>query len=109
MVLLESKTKKIGYLSPNFSAMWVDNNYYWPDNFNNKSWLAVIFACNHCPYAIATWPIIIHLQNKYPEIGFICINSNNADYIQEDSFEFMQILSKSKKLQFPIYMMNLKK
>jgi len=101
MVLLHSKTKQSRRQAPDFSLLWVDGKQHGLDAFSDKKWCAVIFTCNHCPYAIASWPLIIQLQKKYPDIGFICINSNDPAYVSEDSYENMQVLSDNMEFAFP--------
>lgn len=65
--------------------------------------LAVVFTCNHCPYAQAYEDRLIALANHFDEEGvqFVLINSNDADEYPEDSFEAMKIRYKEKRFPFP--------
>lgn len=65
--------------------------------------IAVIFTCNHCPYAIAYEDRIIALANRFDEEGvqFILINSNDSSDYPEDSFENMQLRYQEKAFPFP--------
>ena len=53
--------------------------------------IAVVFTCNHCPYAIAYEKRLKDLMEKFEETQFILINSNDADSYPEDSFERMKV------------------
>lgn len=65
--------------------------------------LAVVFTCNHCPYAQAYEDRLIALANHFDEEGvqFVLINSNDADEYPDDSFEAMKIRYKEKGFPFP--------
>lgn len=101
MALLHSHTKEKQWIAPDFSLIWVDGKQYSLENFMDKKWLAVIFTCNHCPYAIASWPVIMKLVVTYPDIWFVCISSNDADHVPVDSYEHMQMLSEDMNFWFP--------
>lgn len=104
MVLLYSKTQKAWRQAPDFSLLWVDGNRYSLSSFQNKQWLAIIFTCNHCPYAKASRPVIQALCVQYPEIGYICINSNDPNAYPEDDYKHMQSLSINIWLECPYVM-----
>lgn len=101
MVLLHSQTKPTSRTAPDFDLLWVDGKHYTLADFANHTWLAVIFTCNHCPYAVASRPIIIDLSDHYPDIAIVCISSNDAAYVPEDSYEKMQALSEVMDFWFP--------
>ncbi len=101
MSLLHSKTKEQKRLAPDFSLLGTDGKNYSLADFSDKKWLAVIFTCNHCPYAVASRPTIIQLAEEYPDIWFVCISSNDVNYVPEDGYEYMQQLSKEKNFSFP--------
>ncbi len=65
--------------------------------------LAVIFTCNHCPYAQAYEDRLIALANHFDEEGvqFVLINSNDATNYPEDSFEQMTVRHDEKNFPFP--------
>jgi peroxiredoxin len=53
---------------------------------------AVIFTCNHCPYALAWHDRIVDAAREYADRGvrFLAINSNDAERYPADSYEAMQ-------------------
>lgn len=69
----------------------------------DKSALLVVVTCNHCPYAQAYWPRLIHLAKQYEEdnLGVLAINGNSIDIQPADSFEEMQRLVKQYNVSFP--------
>lgn len=104
MVLINdnSTTLKIGDAMPHFSLPATDGM-----TVDSKSIvdpvLAVIFTCNHCPYAQAYEDRLIALANHFDEEGaqFILISSNDATNYPEDSFEEMKRRHKEKAFPFP--------
>jgi len=92
---------KVGTIPPDFSLKSVDEKQYSLADFDEKKGLLVLFTCNHCPYAIASWPIILELSERYSNIQFIAINPNDAETYSEDSFENMKVLAKEFGLRFP--------
>ncbi len=101
MALEYSQTRTSWREAPHFSLPWVDGGLHSPSDFSEKKWLAVIFTCNHCPFAVASWPIIVQLQQTYQDIWFIAISSNDVAYVPEDSFEHMWSLAQQLWLNFP--------
>jgi thiol-disulfide isomerase/thioredoxin len=65
--------------------------------------LAVIFTCNHCPYAQAYEDRLVALANHFDEEGvqFVLINSNDATDYPDDSFEAMVKKHNEKQYPFP--------
>ncbi len=65
--------------------------------------IAVVFTCNHCPYAQAYEDRLIALGNHFDEEGvqFILINSNDAEKYPDDSFDAMKAHYKEKAFPFP--------
>jgi len=50
----------------------------------------ICFTCNHCPYALAAWPVLIDLADEYRgRVAFVAINSNNNPDYPDDRFEEM--------------------
>ncbi len=101
MALLHSKTKAQNRQAPDFDLLWVYGKRYSLEYFREKKWLAVIFTCNHCPYAVASRPEIVSLASKYQDIWFICINSNDTKAYPQDSYENMKHLSDELRFSFP--------
>ena len=62
--------------------------------------LLLVFMCNHCPYAKASWPLLIELHKNYgKQVMFVAVNSNDAATYPEDSFKEMQ--EKKKEWEIP--------
>ena len=101
MALLHSHTKETGRTAPDFTLPCVDGHQYSLSHYQEKKWIAVIFTCNHCPYAIASWDTILDLVQTYPDIWFFCISSNNAALVPADGFDQMKSLSDSSHFPFP--------
>jgi len=57
----------------------------------SDSGAVVLFECNHCPYVIGSIDRINRMASKAAELGmgFVGINSNDADNYPDDSFENM--------------------
>ena len=53
--------------------------------------LAVVFTCNHCPYAQAYEERLKNLMEEFEQTQFVLINSNDAVNFPEDSFERMKV------------------
>jgi len=101
MVLTESDYKlKKGDQAPDFSLKATDNKTYSRDNFEGKPTL-IVFMCNHCPYVIAKLDELNRISQDFKEkINVIGINSNDPEYEPEDSFENMQKMVSSGKVNF---------
>ncbi len=51
---------------------------------------AVVFTCNHCPYALAWHDRLLQVAGDYcGKAGFYLVNPNNAETHPRDSFEAM--------------------
>ena len=63
--------------------------------------LAVIFTCNHCPYAQAYEDRLVALGQEFDQEGvqIVLISSNDAEHYPEDSFEAMKV--KHDELGYP--------
>lgn len=102
MSVLKSKAYNPDFTAKNFSLKSTSGKLYTLDDFSDFEAMLVIFTCNHCPYAKASWPILMDLHKKYGEkIAFVAINPNDDNEYPEDSFESMKEFSKAKELSFP--------
>jgi len=90
MVLVESKTKEVNWQAPDFDLLWTDEQRYTLKDFVFNQWLCIVFTCNHCPYAKASWAPLIELTYMFPSIAFVAINSNDAASYPDDNFAQMQ-------------------
>jgi peroxiredoxin len=51
---------------------------------------AVVFTCNHCPYALAWQDRLTQAARDYPGVRFLAINPNDSARYPGDSLEAMQ-------------------
>lgn len=99
MALLNSYVLPMGWEAPSFTLLNTEEKKVSPSDFTDKKGLLVVFTCNHCPYAKASWPLLVELAEKYGrDIAFAAINPNDGSSHPEDSFEQM----KEKKIEWNI-------
>jgi len=62
----------------------------------------IVFTCNHCPFSKAYESRIMALDRKYASQGYpvLAINPNDPTAYEEDTFENMQAVAKSKDYTF---------
>jgi len=103
MTLLKSDQEKLqkGDNMPSFSLLNVDGETVSSEDFSDKAVL-VIFMCNHCPYVKPKMEYISKLQD-YKGVAVICINSNDAEYVEEDDYEHMQQVAEKQGLMYYLY------
>lgn len=102
MTLVQSEPLPIGWVAKDFTLKGSEEKEYSLIDFADKKGLLIVFTCNHCPYAMASWPLIIDLYQQFgQDIGFAAINSNDAINYPEDSFEQMKIKKVEWKIPFP--------
>ena len=65
--------------------------------------LVVAFICNHCPYVKAVIKRIVRDAADLREhgVGFVAINSNDAETYPEDSFPEMKLFATRNGFAFP--------
>jgi peroxiredoxin len=87
-----------------FTLPATDGNSYHASEIVQKSKaLAVVFTCNHCPYAQAWEDRINQIARDYAGKGIrvLAINANDASKYPGDSFEQMTRRAKEKQFVFP--------
>ncbi len=87
-----------------FELPGVDEQYHaLRDYAEDKEAVAVIFTCNHCPYARAWEDRIVQIQADYANKGVqvIAISSNDPQKYPEDSFPKMKERAQDKGFNFP--------
>lgn len=91
-MLLYSTQLPIGWPSPDFELSDTNGNLYKLSEKTLKYGILVVFTCNHCPYAKASWPCLSDLYQKYGKRGFefVAINPNDDKAFPEDSLEVMK-------------------
>ena len=97
------QTLKVGSKAPAFDLPGVDGRKHGLDEYRDRNAVAVIFSCNHCPYAQAYEDRMVELQRDYAAKGvqLIAINSNETKNFPEDDFPHMVKRAKDKKFNFP--------
>ncbi|MCX8280166.1 thioredoxin family protein [Phyllobacterium sp. 0TCS1.6C] len=65
--------------------------------------LVVAFICNHCPYVKAIIQRIVRDAEELAPIGigFVAVNSNDAEAYPDDSYENMRRFAEDNRLPFP--------
>jgi len=94
---------KIGDRAIDFSLPGTDGRIYTLSSFVIAKAIAIIFTCNHCPYAQSYQDRIIAIQKEYEQKGLriVAINPNDAENYPEDSFDAMVERAKERKYNFP--------
>ncbi len=106
------KTIEIGATAPAFKLQGVDDKEYSLDTFKDYKYLMVIFTCNHCPDARATWGRLNTFAAEYEKKGVkvVAISSNSPAALMlwengysefGDSFPEMKKVSTRRKFVFP--------
>ena len=75
----------IGDQAPGFSLPDTEGQEHGPDGVT-----AVIFTCNHCPYALGWHDRLLQVARDYDDVTFLAINPNDAQRYPADSLEAMQ-------------------
>ncbi len=102
MALVYSQKLPIGWQALDFSLKDVANEKYSLKKWQYKPGLLIVFTCNHCPYARASWPILVHLYEKYKQnIGFVAINPNDDSVYEQDSVDGMKATIEEYQILFP--------
>jgi peroxiredoxin len=77
----------IGEIAPDFTLPDTDGaEHSLPDG----QVTAIVFTCNHCPYALAWHDRILQVARDYEDVRFLAINPNDAERYPRDSFEAMR-------------------
>lgn len=80
-----------GATAPDFTLPATDGRTYSLGDFADKTALAIVFSCNHCPYVQAYEDRMMALEREFGPAGFalVAINANETQNYPEDSFEHM--------------------
>ena len=86
-----------------FELPGVDDRHHALEDYADKVAVAVVFTCNHCPYARAWEDRLIEIQADYAARGvqLVAISANDAKKYPEDSFPRMKERSEEKGFNFP--------
>ncbi len=98
-----SQGYKVGDMASDFKLKNTDGKYVSLSDYPGAKGFAVIFTCNHCPYAKAYQDRILLLDMKYKALDFpvIAISSSDPSIVPDDSYEQMVIRAKEKAYTFP--------
>lgn len=100
----ESYQLAIGDPAPRFAALpGADGRSYSLDSFKDKRLLTIVWYCNHCPYAQAYRERLNDVTRDYSPkgVGFLAINSNDAQEYPEDDLAHMVEHARQHHLVFP--------
>jgi peroxiredoxin len=86
-----------------FELPGVDDRRHALVDYADKEAVAVVFTCNHCPYARAWEDRLIDIQADYADHGvqLVAISANDAKKYPADSFPRMKERSEIKGFNFP--------
>jgi peroxiredoxin len=95
--------REIGWKGVDAILPGTDGNEHQLSDHVGPGGLVVVFMCNHCPYVKAVLPRMTRDARELAlhGIGFVGINSNDADAYPDDSFENMQAFSREHRIPFP--------
>jgi peroxiredoxin len=81
----------------------VDGNEHQLSAHCGPGGLVIVFICNHCPYVKGQIARMVRDAAELDAhgVGFVAINSNDADAYPEDSFEKMQLFAREHRIRFP--------
>ncbi len=94
---------QVGDQAIDFSLTGVDGKAHALADYSDKSAVAVVFTCNHCPYAIGWEDRFVEIQADYAAKGvqLVAINANDPQKYPGDNFEAMQQRAQEKHFNFP--------
>jgi len=103
MALTPSTMLPLGTTAPDFRLPDTSGKTVSPADFKDKTALAVIFMCNHCPYVKHIRAGLAQLARDYlpKHVAIVGINSNDAANYPEDSPAKMKEEVKSAGYLFP--------
>ena len=86
-----------------FDLPGVDDKRHALADYADKVAIAVVFTCNHCPYARAWEDRLIDIQADYAGRGvqLLAISANDAKKYPDDGFPKMKERSEEKGFNFP--------
>ena len=86
-----------------FSLPGTDGAAHGPADYTGKAALAVIFTCNHCPYAIAWEDRFVEIQADYAGQGvqLLAVCANDPDKYPADNMAAMTQRVRDKGFNFP--------
>lgn len=103
MALTPSTMLPLGTSAPDFQLPDPTGKHFSLAGFKDKSALVVMFICNHCPYVKHIRAGLAQIARDYDPrgVGFVGINSNDAQNYPDDSPAKMAEEVKSVGYTFP--------
>lgn len=94
---------KVGDKAIPFKLPGTDGRTHSLADYADKEAVALVFTCNHCPYARAWEERIVQAQSDYAGKGVqvLAINANDASRYPDDGFEAMKKRAEEKGFGFP--------
>ena len=86
-----------------FTLQNVDGHFVSTTDYPDAKGFAVVFTCNHCPFAKLYTDRFNNLHKKYAPLGvpLLAINSMDSLVYEEESFVLMQEHARDAGFQFP--------
>ncbi len=86
-----------------FTLPGTDDQQHALSDYAEKTAVAVIFSCNHCPYVRAWEDRLVQIQHDYASKGvqLITINANDATRYPDDNMASMKQRAQEKAFPFP--------
>lgn len=102
MALLETPTIDKSFTLKDFKLLGTDHKIHSILDSKLDNGLVVAFICNHCPYVQAIADKIVRDVSDLAKIGigFVGINSNDAESYPDDSFDNMIVFADKHKFNF---------
>jgi len=101
--IVYSQGLKIGDKASDFKLKNINGKYVSMSDYPNAKGFAVIFTCNHCPYAQAYQERLIQLDKKYKALNYplLAISSSDPSIIPDDAYDQMVKRANEKRYSFP--------
>ena len=93
----------IGDVAPDFELPDTEGALHALSDADGAAAQAVIFTCNHCPYALAWHDRLMAVGRDYAGRGvrFLAVNPNDAERYPADSYERMQARTRAEDWPMP--------
>src|SRR3712207_6948543 len=94
-----------------FELPGVDDRRHALKDYADKEAVAVVFTCNHCPYARAWEDRLVEIQADYAARGvqLVAISANDAKKYPDDSFRSEEHTSELQSRQYLVCRLLLEK
>lgn len=98
-----TRTLALGATAPDFCLPDAAGRDFWLSDVRGPAGLVVAFVCNHCPFVL----LLADALGRFAEecaakgVGFVAINSNNAERYPADAPDKMPAFAQQHGWQFP--------